>query len=73
MFVALPLYHAFPLTAGRLSAIAAGVTIELEVRPARVVSRLQQARPTVILGVPARYQTMLGRSAARHEADGAAG
>ena len=68
VFVVLPLYHAFPLTAGCLSAIAAGVTIELESQPARVSSRLRQARPTVILGVPALYETMLRQI--RHQARG---
>ena len=59
VFVVLPLYHGFPLNTGCLAAIAAGVTIELEHQPARVAARLPLARPTVLLGVPALYATML--------------
>ena len=68
VFVVLPLYHAFPLTGGCLGPIGAGVTIELEDRPSRVATRLRQARPTLVIGVPALFETVL--RSIRHQARG---
>ena len=59
IFLILPLYHSFALTVGCLTAIAAGVPIELEHRVAHVRARLRATRPTLLLGVPALYELIL--------------
>jgi long-chain acyl-CoA synthetase len=59
LFVVLPMFHAFPLTVGCFSAIAGGVQVDLEHRPSRAGRRLAEGRPTLLIGVPALYETVL--------------
>lgn len=55
----LPLFHAFPLTAGLLAPLILGVRVELEPRPTRLAVRIRDAQPTLLLGVPALYEAVL--------------
>ncbi|MEZ4503665.1 MAG: AMP-binding protein [Dehalococcoidia bacterium] len=61
VLVVLPLYHAFPLTTGMLSGLEGGVRIELEARPTRLATRVTEARPTHLLGVPALFELLIDR------------
>ncbi|MDA0351051.1 MAG: AMP-binding protein [Chloroflexi bacterium] len=59
LFVVLPLFHVFPLTTGCLTPMAAGIPAELEYRLLRVASRAAETPPTIFLGVPALFETLL--------------
>lgn len=58
LFVILPLFHVFPLTTGLLTPLSAGVPIELEYRLLRVATRMVETPPTIMIGVPALFETL---------------
>jgi len=59
LFLTLPLYHAFALTVGLLSPIAAGVPVDLEPRLTHIGRRLTESHPTIIVGVPALFEVLV--------------
>jgi long-chain acyl-CoA synthetase len=59
LFVILPLFHVYPLTTGCLTPIATGVPVELEYRLLRVATRMVETPPTIMLGVPALFETLV--------------
>jgi long-chain acyl-CoA synthetase len=66
----LPLFHAFGMTCGLLSAISTGATLALLPRfdPAQTLGLIAAERITVFEGVPTMYSTMLG-AAERYDVD----
>lgn len=59
LMVVLPLYHSFALMVGCIAPLATGTLVELERHPRRLAARLREDRPTILLGVPALYESML--------------
>jgi len=59
LFVILPLFHVYPLTTGCLTPLAMGVPVELEYRLLRVATRMVETPPTIMLGVPALFETLV--------------
>ena len=66
----LPLFHAFGMTCGLVSAISTGATLALLPRfdPARTLGLIAAERVTVFEGVPTMYAAMLG-AAERYDVD----
>ncbi len=64
----LPLHHAYPLTTTLVLPLYAGARMAIgDIRDRRSRALLQQARPTVMIGVPRMYEAML--DSIRHAAD----